>query len=95
VAQRLDRERPVERQLLRGECPPPARPVGVEVCLDGNSTWATPAAEWLTRWQTAREHQAATRSLKDHVEDDAARAFGHGIEVKAQQGALTTRELQA
>lgn len=77
--------------------PAPPKPIGVrEVCLEGNNAWAAHAADWLAHRQAARKHQAATASLKELVEDDVARAFGHGIEVKrSKAGALTIRELQA
>ena len=77
--------------------PPPPRPVGVrEVCLEGDNVWADSAADWLLDREAARRHQAATALLKDLVEDDVARAFGHGIEVKrSKAGALTIRELQS
>ena len=67
-----------------------------EVCLEGNNAWAAHAADWLIHRDAARKHQAATASLKDLVEPDVARAFGHGIEVKrSKAGALTIRELTA
>lgn len=43
----------------------------------------------------AKEHAEATSALKELVEDDVARAFGHGLEVKrSKAGALTIRELK-
>ena len=75
--------------------PPPPKPVGVrEICLEGNNTWAAHAADWLGYLDAARKHQSATASIKELVEDDVARAFGHGIEVKrSKAGALTIREI--
>jgi hypothetical protein len=67
-----------------------------EVCLEGNNRWATSAADWLQHRLAARKHAAATASLKELVDDDVARAFGHGLEAKrSKAGALTIRELKA
>lgn len=76
--------------------PPPAapRPVGVrEVCLDGNNAWASAAVDWLENRGPAKLHAAACTLIKGLVEDDVARAFGHGIEAKrSKSGAITIRE---
>lgn len=77
-------------------CPPaPPRPVGVrEVCLEGSNSWAVAAAEWLECRDGAKRHAAASASLKEMVESDVSRAFGHGIEAKrSKTGAITIREL--
>jgi predicted phage-related endonuclease len=76
--------------------PPPApKPIGVrEVCLEGNNAWASSAADWLQHRLAAKKHAEATSNLKSQVEDDVARAFGHGIEVKrSKAGALSIRPL--
>lgn len=75
--------------------PPPPKPVGVrEVCLDGKNAWAAAAADWLAHREAARKHQGACATLKDLVEPDVARAFGHGIEARRNKaGALTIKEL--
>ena len=77
--------------------PVPPRPVGFrEVCLEGNNTWASAAADWLDNREAAKVHSAATKSLKELIEGDVARAFGHGIEAKrSKSGAITIRELSA
>lgn len=77
--------------------PPPPKPVGVrEVSLEGSNAWAAAAADWLKHHDAARQHQAAVASLKELVEPDVARAFGHRIEARrSKAGALTIRELQA
>ena len=82
---------------IAAEVPPAPKPVGVrEICLDGNNAWAASAADWLTHREAARKHAAATTSLRDLVEDDVARAFGHGVEAKrSKAGAITIRELKA
>jgi predicted phage-related endonuclease len=75
--------------------PPAPRPVGVrEICLEGSNAWAVAAADWLQHRHAARKHAAAVTSLKELVEDDVARAFGHGVEAKrSKAGAITIREL--
>jgi hypothetical protein len=72
-------------------------PVGVrEVCLEGNNAWAAAARDWLEGREAASRHKAANAILKDLVEPDVARAFGHGVEARrSKAGALTIRELQA
>jgi hypothetical protein len=76
--------------------PPPTtpRPIGVrEVCLDGNNRWAAAAADWLAYREAARLHAAACSLVKELVEPDVARAFGHGIEAKrSKAGAITIKE---
>lgn len=77
--------------------PIPSAPkaVGVrEVCLDGQNSWAAAAADWLAHRDAAKTHSSACVQLKALVEDDVARAFGHGIEAKrSKSGAITIREL--
>lgn len=75
--------------------PPPPRPIGTrEVCLDGNNAWASAAADWLENRVAAKRHASACGVIKELVEDDVARAFGHGIEAKrSKAGAISIREL--
>ncbi|MCF2514854.1 YqaJ viral recombinase family protein [Sphingomonas sp. G124] len=75
--------------------PTPPKPIGVrEVCLEGNNAWAAAAADWLANRDAARLHASATNELKQLVEPDVARAFGHGIEARrSKAGAITIREL--
>jgi predicted phage-related endonuclease len=76
--------------------PPPApRPVGTrEICLEGNNAWASAAVDWLVHRQAAKTHSSACALIKSLVEDNVARAFGHGIEAKrSRAGAITIREL--
>jgi len=76
------------------EPPPPPRPIGTrEVCLDGNNAWASAAFDWLKYREAAKVHGSACASIKDLVEKDVARAFGHGIEARRNKsGAITIRE---
>jgi predicted phage-related endonuclease len=75
--------------------PAPPRPVGTrEVCLEGNNHWASAAVDWLQHRESARTHASACALIKDLVEPDVKRAFGHGIEAKrSKSGAITIREL--
>jgi predicted phage-related endonuclease len=77
--------------------PPAPKAVGVrEICLQGNNAWAMAAADWLENREAAKKHAAAGASIKSLVEDDVARAFGHGIEARrSKAGALTIREFSA
>jgi predicted phage-related endonuclease len=74
--------------------PAPPRPVGTrELCLEGNNAWGAAAADWLDNREAAKVHAMATKTLKELVEEDVARAFGHGIEAKrSKSGAITIRE---
>lgn len=75
--------------------PVPPRPVGTrEVCLEGNNAWAVAAADWLDNREAAKLHQSAIKSLKELIEEDVGRAFGHGIEARrSRSGAITIREV--
>jgi predicted phage-related endonuclease len=77
------------------EPPPPPRPIGTrEVCFEGNNAWASAALDWLTHRDAAKIHAAACAAIKAQVEEDVARAFGHGIEAKrSKSGAITIKEL--
>lgn len=77
------------------EPPPPPRPIGTrEVCLEGNNAWASAAINWLTHREAAKIHASACVSIKALIEEDVARAFGHGIEARrSKSGAISIREL--
>mgnify|MGYP000639723463 CR=1 FL=1 len=83
------------RQPIPALVPAPPKPVGVrEICLEGNNAWACAAADWLNTRHAAKVHATACTQLKDLLEPDVARAFGHGIEAKRSKvGAVTIREL--
>jgi len=67
-----------------------------EVCLEGSNAWAAAAADWLAHREAAKCHAAAVSQVKELVEPDVARAFGHGIEARrSKAGAVTIRELSA
>jgi predicted phage-related endonuclease len=77
------------------EPPPVPRPIGTrEVCLEGSNAWASAAFDWLKYREAAKVHGSACASIKCLVEEDVARAFGHGIEARrSKSGAITIREL--
>lgn len=83
------------REPVPAPIPLPPKPIGVrEVCLEGNKAWAAAAADWLKNREAAKVHGSATKALKELVEEDVARAFGHGIEAKrSRSGAITIRGL--
>ena len=83
------------REPVPAPPPTPPRPIGVrEVCLEGNNSWAVAAADWLAHREAAKVHAAACSQVKELVEPDVARAFGHGIEAKrSKAGAITIKEL--
>lgn len=78
--------------------PPPVapKPSGTrEVCLEGSNAWASAAADWLEHRSAAKLHASACSTIKELVEDDVARAFGHGIEAqRSKSGAISIRELK-
>lgn len=84
------------RQPEASPVPKPPKPVGVrEICLEGNNSWAAAAADWTEHRAAAKTHAMACKTIKDLVEDDVARAFGHGVEAKrSKAGAITIRELR-
>ncbi len=83
------------REPVAAAVPAPPKPIGVrEVCLEGSNVWAAAAADWLDNKDAAKVYASATKALKELVESDVARAFGHGIEAKrSRSGAITIREL--
>ena len=86
--------------VLSGEPPvavePPPAPRAVatrEVSFEGNNAWASAAVDWLETRKAAKTHASACKSIKQLLEDDVARAFGHGIEAKrSKAGAITILE---
>ena len=77
--------------------PPAPKAVGVrEICLEGNNAWAFAAADWLKHGEAAKLHSSACSTIRSLVEEDVARAFGHGIQAKrSKSGAVTIRELRS
>lgn len=75
--------------------PVPPRPVGVrEVCLEGNNFWAAAAADWAQNKEPAKVYADACSQIKQLIEPDVSRAFGHGIEARrSKAGAISIREM--
>ncbi len=82
------------KEPVAADAPAPPKPIGIrEVCLEGNNLWATAALDWIENRDAAKRHSAACVTIKELVEDDVSRAFGHGIEAKrSRSGAITIRE---
>lgn len=97
----LNAEKAFWNAVLSGEppvalSPPPVpRPVATrELRLDGNNAWASAAVDWLENDKAAKTHAAACKTIKALIDDDVARAFGHGIEARrSKSGAISIREL--
>lgn len=84
------------REPIAVPVPVSPRPIGVrEVCLEGNNAWASAAVDWLDHRVAAKLHATSCATIKGLVEDDVAKAFGHGIEAKrSKSGAISIRELK-
>lgn len=97
----LKAEKAFWNAVLSGEppvvmAPPPVpRPMATrELCFEGNNAWASAAADWLEHHQAARAHASACKTIKELVDDDVNRAFGHGIEARRNKaGAVSIREI--
>lgn len=83
------------REPVAAVPPLPPRPTGIrEICLEGNNAWADSTQTWLANRDAAKKHANASKQIKDMVEPDVARAFGHGVEAKrSKAGAISIREL--
>lgn len=83
------------RAPVAAPSPPAPRPIAVrEVCLEGRNAWAAAATDWLVNRNAAQLHTNAVKTLKELVEEDVTRAYGHGVEAKrSKAGAITIREL--
>lgn len=75
---------------------PIAAPVKAEKTYEmtGNNGWAANAATWITTRQARKDNEAAEKELKALVPPDAARCFGHSIEIKRDRaGRLSVKEM--
>jgi hypothetical protein len=98
----LEAEKAFWCAVVSGEPPvavlPPAapRPVATrEINFDGNNAWAAAAADWRQHQDAAKTHASACRTIKDLLEHDVVRAFGHGIEARRNKaGAITIRTVE-
>jgi hypothetical protein len=63
------------------------------VCMDGNNSWADFAAIWLENKAAKMAFDESTKGIKSLIEDDVARAYGHGIcASRSKAGAITIKE---
>lgn len=79
------------------EMPAIAPPVPVsemrEVNMEGNNGFALNAGIWLENKDAAKQFNKADKELKDGLEADVKRAFGHGIEVTRTKNQRRIKEL--
>lgn len=67
-----------------------------EVSMEGNNLWSSLAGDWLKHKAAAKTHADAVKGLKELIEDDVSRAYGHGLEAKrSKAGAISFKELAA
>ena len=61
--------------------------------MTGNNAWASAAADYLENQKAATTFKTADKTLKDLVEPDVKRAFGHGLEInRAKNGSLRIKK---
>jgi hypothetical protein len=64
-----------------------------EVSMTGSNEWAMNAGAWVDHEEGKRTFDAATRGIKELIEDDVKMAHGHGIIArKSKSGAITIRK---
>jgi hypothetical protein len=62
--------------------------------MDGNNAWAVDATRWLDNIAGKRLAEASEKALKSLMPDDAARAFGHGVQIlRNRAGHLSLKEM--
>lgn len=96
AARLIEAERAFWECVRTGEPPcavpsePTPKPVGVvEYDFNGSNEWASFAADYLETEAAACRHDAAKKSLKALVPDDASKCFGHGLAInRTKSGAL-------
>jgi len=84
-------------ESLQPPCAIPAAKVPVpavrQVDMQGSNEWATFAHGWLVTRDAAKTNAEAAKALKGMVEEDVAKAFGHGVLVtRSRAGALTIKQ---
>lgn len=101
LAALLDRETAFWKHVESGTPPTafapvvaPAPPAVKEYDMAGHNGWAIHAAAWKSTRMEADQFKQAEKTIKSFTPDDAARAFGHGIECKRDKaGRLRIREI--
>lgn len=72
---------------------PPIQPRRIVDMATSNS-WADEAATWLANVAGKKKAEGAEKALKALVPDDAARCFGHGVQINRDRaGRLSLKEL--
>lgn len=84
----------VETETVPEGCEPPPSPVVFaklrEVDMTGSNEWASNALDWLANKDASKTFASATKAIKELVEPDVGRAFGHGIQIKrSKSGSLS------
>lgn len=77
--------------------PPVVAPIKADRIYDmtGRNEWASEAMTWITTRQASKDNAAADKALKMMVPVDAARCFGHGINIsRSKAGSLSIREVR-
>ena len=63
------------------------------VDMQGSNAWASWAAQWLKYQDGAKTFAAAAKGLKELIEPDVSRAYGHGIcASRSKAGSITIKE---
>lgn len=72
--------------------PEPPPPATRTVDMTGNNAFASDAADWLDNRAAAKAFDAAAKSLKTAMPEDAASAYGHGVTLtRARNRAITIK----
>lgn len=85
----------VERRIIPVALPLEAAPVVADKTIDMSSdnVWGSCAAEWLEHRPAFEKCQAAEKTLKARVPQDAKKAFGNGVRItRDRAGRLSLRE---
>jgi len=63
------------------------------VDMNGNNAWSDFAATWIQNRGAKQAFDAAAKGIKELIEDDVSKAFGHGIcATRSKSGALSIKE---
>lgn len=98
----IEREREFWHYVTTDAEPPDAPateasiPAVREVDMTGSNQWADAAVDWIVTRDSVKRFKNAEKALKTSTPDDAAIAFGHGVQVKrAKNGSLRIGEHNA
>lgn len=66
-----------------------------EVDMTGSNSWSVAALDFIDDAPAAKRHADAKAALRELMQDDMRRAFGHGVEaVRNRAGAVTVRPIK-